>query len=168
MNRLTLKAKIYFMLGLLIAGFSAGAITGLHQISSRATRDADFAASRTKLEDNVRVMQLTFKKQVQAWKDILLRGSDPESLKEYEAEFLKLDAEVQKEGQELKEIATDPHHAAGRCIPDRPCRTWKAVQRRSRQIQTLTRAQLPRRRRGCKGKGPARNRRRGPDRRKRN
>ena len=108
MNRFTLNARIYFLLGLLAAGFSSGAITGVHQISSRAARDAEFAASHMKLQDDVRVMQVTFKKQVQAWKDILLRGSDPESLKKYEAEFHNLDAEVQKQGQALEALTSDP------------------------------------------------------------
>jgi len=105
---MTLRGKIYFMLSLLVTGFAAGAITGLQQISSRATRDAEFAASRIELQDDVRLMQLTFKKQVQAWKDILLRGSDPESLKKYETEFHKLDADVETEGQALEDLATDP------------------------------------------------------------
>jgi|HubBroStandDraft_1064217.scaffolds.fasta_scaffold00370_25 methyl-accepting chemotaxis protein len=108
MNRLTLKARIYLMLGLLVAGLAASTVVGLQQLSAKTTRDAEFATSRLNLQDRARVMQLTFKKQVQAWKDTLLRGSDPESLKKYKGEFLSLDAEVQKEGQEAKGLTLDP------------------------------------------------------------
>jgi methyl-accepting chemotaxis protein len=47
-------------------------------------------------------MQLTFKKEVQDWKDILLRGSDPESLKKYESEFFGLQSKIENDGQEIK------------------------------------------------------------------
>jgi methyl-accepting chemotaxis protein len=108
MNRLTLKAKIYLMLGVLVTGLAASTIVGLQQLSSKTARDAEFTTSRIESQDRARVMQLTFKKQVQAWKDTLLRGSDTESRKKYEGEFLKLDADVQREGQELRGITVDP------------------------------------------------------------
>jgi hypothetical protein len=58
-NRLTLKAKIYLMLGVLVAGLSASTILGLQQLSARTAQDAEFATSRLELQDRNRVMQRT-------------------------------------------------------------------------------------------------------------
>lgn len=49
-------------------------------------------------QDLSRVMQLTFKKQVQEWKDILLRGRDPTAREQYAADF-------HREAQSVQEIA---------------------------------------------------------------
>jgi len=108
MKSLTLKAKIYLMLGLLIGGLSASTIFGLRQVSGTFSRDAEFATHRLELQDRARVMQLTFKKQVQAWKDILLRGSDPALLQKYRDEFFALDAQVLQQADDVKGRALDP------------------------------------------------------------
>jgi methyl-accepting chemotaxis protein len=49
----------------------------------------------------VRVLQVTFKKQVQAWKDILLRGRDDAALAKYDHEFHSLQQEVSRQTDEL-------------------------------------------------------------------
>lgn len=56
------------MLGLLAAGLTATTVVGIHQLSSISTQDEQFATGRLEREDRVRVMQLTFKTQVQSWK----------------------------------------------------------------------------------------------------
>ena len=53
-------------------------------------------------QDLSRVMQVTFKKQVQEWKDILLRGKDPEALKKYSDGFHHDAQAVREIGQRLK------------------------------------------------------------------
>jgi methyl-accepting chemotaxis protein len=49
------------------------------------------------VERQILGLQLDFKKQVQAWKDILLRGTDPRSLDKYWQEFQQLEQAVQKQ-----------------------------------------------------------------------
>jgi len=60
------------------------------------------------LQDNARVMQVTVKKQVQEWKDILLRGHDPAALAKYTKAFHQQEEKVGGLANELKRAAEDP------------------------------------------------------------
>ena len=49
----------------------------------------------------------SFKKQVQEWKNVLLRGSDPKQLEKYWGSFEKLESEVQKQSDEIINTAAE-------------------------------------------------------------
>ena len=55
-----------------------------------------------------RAIQVDFKKQVQEWKDILLRGHNANDLKTYTAQFRAQEANVKAEAKELSGEVTDP------------------------------------------------------------
>ncbi len=59
-------------------------------------------------QELARTMQVTFKKQVQEWKDILLRGHEPADLEKYSGQFHTAAAKVRKIGQALHSSVTDP------------------------------------------------------------
>lgn len=58
-------------------------------------------------QDLARQMQVAFKKQVQAWKDILIRGDDPAALAKYSDEFRALDGKVSDLAKSLKASESD-------------------------------------------------------------
>ena len=60
-----------------------------------------------KEQDQARVLQVTFKKQVQEWKDMLLRGKDPASLKNYGNAFHQEAAVVRELADGLKHTIDD-------------------------------------------------------------
>ena len=54
-----------------------------------------------------RVMQLTFKKQVQEWKDVLLRRYDPYALEQHEEAFHQEETAVALQAAELRAAGLD-------------------------------------------------------------
>ena len=57
--------------------------------------------------DQVRVMQLALRTQVQAWNTILLRGHDPADLATYRAAFTRESEGVRATGEQLKRSVRD-------------------------------------------------------------
>ena len=58
-------------------------------------------------DDAARVMQVTFKKQVQEWKDVLLRGSDASALQKYATAFHEQEKAVASQAAQLRATLDD-------------------------------------------------------------
>ena len=58
--------------------------------------------------DLARVTQVDFKKQVQEWKDVLLRGHNPDDLAKYSKQFHEAEAKVQEDSAALGKQLQDP------------------------------------------------------------
>ncbi len=78
------------------------------------TFESGFAlfASETTTQDGTRAMQVHLKTQVQEWKNILLRGSDPEAYAKHRDAFFAEEKAVQDSAATLIKAANDPATAA--------------------------------------------------------
>ncbi|BFI95296.1 MAG: methyl-accepting chemotaxis protein [Rhodanobacter sp.] len=74
-----------------------------HELQIRATRTATAFAAAV---DTARVAQVDFKKQVQNWKDTLLRGASPVAFKKYHDEFIERSHAVDQDLLSLKQQMT--------------------------------------------------------------
>lgn len=71
--------------------------------NNKTTSNLNTISNFVTLTDDARVIQVNFKKQVQYWKDTLIRGNDPASFDKSYNEFLKQDEAVQTGLAKLKE-----------------------------------------------------------------
>ena len=71
-------------------------------------------AQEVRQAEAARVVQINFKKQVQEWKDTLLRGKDPQKLDHYWSAFQKREHTVDELAATLEKIATTHGNAVYR------------------------------------------------------
>lgn len=80
-----------------------GGWRGLARIHDLQVRSAQTANSFASAVDTARVAQVDFKKQVQEWKDLLLRGADPAAFKKYHDAFVEQSNAVNADLTALKQ-----------------------------------------------------------------
>jgi methyl-accepting chemotaxis protein len=101
MRDLRISQTIYLLLGLaLLAGGTASTYL-MFRCAAVSDRYTAIIQGEIAQAQQVRVLQVNFKKQVQAWKDILLRGKDDAALANYGQEFHTLATEVQQTSGDL-------------------------------------------------------------------
>ncbi|KQV86712.1 chemotaxis protein [Massilia sp. Root351] len=89
----------FFFAALLVVGYVGW--DALNFIKERNAEGMQRSVTLTEAVDTARSSQVEFKIQVQEWKNILLRGNDPENLQRYSAAFVKTGQQVQRELRKL-------------------------------------------------------------------
>jgi methyl-accepting chemotaxis protein len=104
---ITIRTKIYSLCAVYsLAGIIATFLL-MHRTTTATGQTAELMTAQIHQRDMARQMQVTFKKQVQAWKDILLRGYDPQNLAKSRTEFTQQDSAVNKIADDLQQNLTD-------------------------------------------------------------
>jgi methyl-accepting chemotaxis protein len=91
-----ISIKLTFFLVGAVTLFVGLAVALLTQVEVVASSYDAILQNPVREADLARVAQVTFKKQVQEWKDILLRGHNPEDLNKYTRQFHEQEAKVRE------------------------------------------------------------------------
>jgi hypothetical protein len=105
---LRIATKINALTGLCALIALTGAWLLLVRMQATIERDRQALTSFMDQMDLARRMQVDFKKQVQEWKDILLRGHEPGDLEEYRTQFFRQERRVREDGQALSRLLAQP------------------------------------------------------------
>lgn len=77
-------------------------------VNSVSQQYAGLLSGTVQSSQDARAMEVAFKMQVQEWKDILLRGSDPAALQKYSQQFTARETTVRTLAAKLGDEVTDP------------------------------------------------------------
>ena len=108
MSKLTLTWRIILTVGIAICTGAAASGTLLWQLrSTSASYDNLLGQTDVQYQDRARVMQVDLKKQVQEWKNLLLRGHNYDDFQKHEEAFKKEAASVRGAAESLLKDVTD-------------------------------------------------------------
>jgi methyl-accepting chemotaxis protein len=110
MKNLKITTRIYLLSAISVLFLTTVLIIYAIRISAVNNTFTSILSTEVRQMDQARLMQVNFKKQVQAWKDILLRGYDPEKLKKYTEEFSTLEKTVNQNAEDLHKNMLDPEN----------------------------------------------------------
>lgn len=113
MRTIRIAHTIYLLLG---AALLAGGVASFYLTLRCAHVSRDYTEiifGEEHQAERVRELQVNFKKQVQAWKDILLRGRDDAALEKYSQEFHTEAAAVDQSAAELAAAVADQQARSG-------------------------------------------------------
>jgi methyl-accepting chemotaxis protein len=109
MSKLNLTWRIALAVGIAVltgVGASGTLVAQLQHTST--TYDAVLGQDEVQHQDRTRLMQVEFKKQVQEWKDLLIRGRKFEDFQKYKTAFKARETTVQTMAQALLKDVKDP------------------------------------------------------------
>ncbi len=105
LENVNIGKKLFLLVGFMCALLVGVGIFMLHEISSTNSRMAaglETAKTFTRAVRDADGTELHFKRQVQGWKDTLLRGYTPTGFTKYHQDFLDQDSAVGSTGEKLK------------------------------------------------------------------
>lgn len=104
----SLARQLAFIVGLVIAIILLAAGIALSQVWGSVRTFRDQVSTDYRSSQQVLTLQTDFKKQVQEWKDTLLRGYDPAMLDKYWGNFQQREQQVRDSAQKLAGSVSDP------------------------------------------------------------
>ncbi len=107
-NTMKLSVKLPLTIALLLLLMAAAAIAGFVQLNGALDTFKTEVATAVQQEREINMMNLAFKEQVQEWKNVLLRGKDPEKLTKHWSAFEKKEQEISAGAKHLQDILSDP------------------------------------------------------------
>lgn len=102
-----IATKIQLLFAGIVAVFVLAAAVQIAQMWSLSNGYDTVLATSVSDMDQARIIQVNFKKQVQEWKDILLRGHNPDDLAKYTKQFHEKEAAVRDGAQALSKTVHD-------------------------------------------------------------
>ena len=101
------RGQILFLFGISVLLMFAAVVFGHKQFTDSLRAFDEGVAFSQKNAIDIEAVEISFKKQVQEWKDVLLRGKNPDALEKYWAAFNQRETDVRDQAKRVEGRAVD-------------------------------------------------------------